>query len=215
MGMFLHYQNVADNYTPNNIKRSFPVGKSYTKLDPVKASKPYEEYNAKGELIGYFWHYGEVLNLEFNIDGEITVESDALIFTNHGEFPMLSTEGKLYQRAYNVVDFVSWTCVGYVDGNFIWRQDAEFEYDENSNKSVYVDASQYMQDKQLKLVIYNFRMEPVHEVVLNGTCKATVSIDQELSMKLRKGIYYCSLNVIAPGVNIPVFGSKDCVLVVK
>ena len=88
MGMFLNYQDIAGNYQPpNNLIRSFPVGKSYTKLDPIQASKPYEEYNAKGELIGYFWHYGESLNLEFNIDGEITIEGDAIVLSVKGQTP--------------------------------------------------------------------------------------------------------------------------------
>jgi hypothetical protein len=101
--MFTNYNSIPENYVPNNLVRSFPVGRSYTKLDPIQASKPYEEYDAKGELIGYFWRYGETLNLEFNIDGEITVEDDAIVLTSAGTTPDNAT-GKILQRAYNVID---------------------------------------------------------------------------------------------------------------
>ena len=213
MGMFLNYHNISDNYTPNNLISSFPVGRSYTKLDPVQASKPYEEYDAKGDLIGYFWHYGETLNLEFNIDGEITVEDDAIILTSKGDTPSQST-GKLMQRAYNIIDKRSWTCTSIVDNNSTWTEDIEFTYNE-SGKSVYVTAADYMKDKQVNVTLYNFRMEPIHSELFEGNTKIIFPITAELSKKLLKGIYYCSLTVLNDSVNLPIFSSSDCTLLVK
>ena len=179
MSMFLNYHNISDNYKPNNLICTFPVGKSYTKLDPVQASKPYEEYDSKGNLIGYFWHYGETLNLEFNIDGEITVEDGAMILTSKGSTPS-PLEGALMQRAYNIADKRSWTCTDIVDNAFIWTEDAEFTYDE-SGKSVYVTAADYMKDKQVDVTLYNFRMEPIHSETFNGNTKIIFPITTELS----------------------------------
>lgn len=213
MGMFLNYKDIANNYVPNNLVSSFPVGKSYTKLDPVQASKPYEEYNAKGELIGYFWRYGESLNLEFNIDGEITVEDDAIILTSSGEVPSNKT-GKTDLRAYNIVDKKSWTCQGEVNNEFIWNEDEVFTYSEEG-KSVYITASDYLADKQIEVTLYNFRMEPIHNEVFKGQPKIIFPITTELSKKLLKGIYYCSLTVFNESVNLPIFSSTDCTLLVK
>lgn len=213
MSMFLNYHNISDNYKPNNLICTFPVGKSYTKLDPVQASKPYEEYDLKGNLIGYFWHYGETLNLEFNIDGEITVEDGALILTSKGAVPS-PLEGELMQRAYNTADKKSWTCTDIVDNTFIWTEDAEFTYDE-SGKSVYVTAADYMKDKQVGVTLYNFRMEPIHSETFEGNTKIIFPITTELSKKLVKGIYYCSLTVFNDSVNLPIFSSADCTLLVK
>lgn len=213
MSMFLNYHNISDNYKPNNLICTFPVGKSYTKLDPVQASKPYEEYDSKGNLIGYFWHYGETLNLEFNIDGEITVEDGALILTSKGSTPS-PLEGALMQRAYNIADKRSWTCTDIVDNTFIWTEDAEFTYDE-SGKSVYVTAADYMKDKQVDVTLYNFRMEPIHSETFDGNTKIIFPITTELSKKLVKGIYYCSLTVFNDSVNLPIFSSADCTLLVK
>ena len=213
MSMFLNYHNISDNYKPNNLICTFPVGKSYTKLDPVQASKPYEEYDSKGNLIGYFWHYGEILNLEFNIDGEITVEDGSIILTSKGSVPS-PLEGALMQRAYNTADKRSWTCTDIVDNTFVWTEDAEFTYDE-SGKSVYVTAADYMKDKQVDVTLYNFRMEPIHSETFNGNTKIIFPITTELSKKLVKGIYYCSLTVFNDSVNLPIFSSSDCTLLVK
>ena len=217
MGMFSNYHNIADNYIPNNLVCSFPVGKSYTKLDPIQASKPYEEYNAKGELIGYYWHYGETLNLEFNIDGEITVEDDAIIFYNIGQCPTEQTVGKLNQRAYNTATHRSWTCtyVSEADNKYGWTEDAEFTYSEDSPKQVYVDATTFLKDKNVEVVLYNFRMERIHAKTFKGTTKIIFEIDTQLSQELVKGIYYCSLTVFDDKINLPIFNSHDCVLSVK
>lgn len=216
MGMFLNYHNIADNYTPNNLICSFPVGKSYTKLDPLKTSKPYEEYDFEGNLIGYFWHYGETLNLEFNIDGEITVESDSIIFSNKGECPNISTQGKVNQRAYNIVDFRSWTCTSVIDDTYyVWEEDAEFEYDESSSTSIYVPAQYYLEDKFVQITIYNFRLEPLYQESTKAGTSVVFEIDPELSRKMVKGIYYCSLLVYNDDTQKTIFSPKDCTLLVK
>ena len=218
MGMFLNYHNIADNYTPNNLVKAFPVGKSYTKLDPVKASKPYEEYNSKGELIGYSWYYGETLNLEFNIDGEIVVESDALIYTAHNDAPSPSTEGHVGRRAYNIADMLSWTCTQYIpeDDLYVWEQDDDFEHDlDGATTNVYVSAKDYLSNKKLELKLLNFRFEPVFTQQFNGTNRLIFNINKELSDKLVKGVYYCSLTVINDIICTPIFGAKDCTLLVK
>ena len=214
MGMFLNYENIAD-YHPNNLKCSFPVGKSYTKLDPIQASKPYEEYNTKGELVGYFWRYGETLNLEFNIDGEITVESDAMIFVEAGTGPDISTVGFEGQRAYNIKDMNSWTCTMIVEDNYIWEMDTEFVYDEHAGTAVYVSAEDFLADKHVEVKLYNFRMEPVYTKIYDGTSKIILPITADLSKQLKRGIYYCSLTVFNDNVNLKIFDSHDCILNVK
>lgn len=213
--MFLNYQNIASNYTPNNITCSFPVGQSYTKLDPVKASKPYEEYNVKGELVGYFWHYGESLNLEFNIDGEIAVESDALIYEQSGAHPTDNTIGKLNQRAYNIVDLISWTCTSTSQGRYTWSRDQEFTYGPDADHSVYIDATEYLKNKRVALDLYNFRHEPVMQKIYEGKSKIIFNITPEISKTLKKGIYYCSLTVFNSDVNMKIFDTSDCTLMVK
>lgn len=53
MGMFSSYENINPNYQPNNFKPA-PQCRPEDKLKPCRPDRPYEEYNAKGELIGYY-----------------------------------------------------------------------------------------------------------------------------------------------------------------
>ena len=216
MTMFTNYQDNR-NYIPNNLLCSCSVGKSYTKLDPLKASKPYEEYNAKGELVGYSWYQGETINLEFNIDGEIIVETDALKYFAHEEQPSSTTIGKVGQKAYNVVDLRSWICVSAdnITNKYSWSE-IEFEHDSaDAAESVYVSAADYLADKQLELRLLNFRYEPIYTSLFDGNSKLIFTIDTELANKLQKGIYYCSLTVISDTVRTTIFDSTDCVLLIK
>lgn len=214
--MFLNYHNIANNYQPNNLIKSFPHSYEESKLAPVEASKPFEEYNIKGELIGYFWRYGETLNLEFNIDGEITLESDALIYKSHGVGPTENTFAKVGQRAYNLLDLTSWTCVARVSANkYLWEQDAEFTYPNNGAKKVYISAEDYLKDKFIDVTLYNFRMEPIHTYTTSATASIIFPIDKDLSKTLVKGIYYCSVQVYNEEVSFNIFDSNDCKLLVK
>lgn len=215
MGMFLNYQNIADNYMPNNLIKEFPQRLDRSKLNPVDASKPYEEYDAKGELTGYFWRYGETLNLEFNIDGEITIESDALIFKSRGQEPQANTFAKVGQRAYNIADLKSWTCIGVTSKARYWEQDDEFTYPLNADKSIYISAEDYLKGKHVEVTLYNFRMEPICKKLYDATSTIIFPIDRELSMALPKGIYYCSVNVFDDEVNFTIFDPNDCNLLVK
>lgn len=215
MGMFLNYQNLADNYIPNNLINTYPHNISNSKLNPVDASKPYEEYNAKGELSGYFWRYGETLNLEFQLDGEITIESDAILLKSAGQTPTEKTIGKIGQRVYNIIDLRSWTCIAITDENYTWQEDKEFTYPLNSDKSVYVSAEDYLSDKQVEVTIYNFRMEPVVQKIYSGSSTIVFHIDNKLSKLLQKGIYYCKVTVFNSDVSQVVFDTTDCNLIVK
>lgn len=73
--MFDSYENIPQNYKPNNIKPNDKLSCAYptNKIEPYKPILPYEEYNAEGDLIGYYWYYGDELNLEFNLEGEVTL----------------------------------------------------------------------------------------------------------------------------------------------
>jgi hypothetical protein len=215
MGMFLNYQNIADNYVPNNLINAFPTRLKESKFNSIEASKPYEEYNAKGEIEGYFWRYGDTLNLEFNIDGEITLEGNALIVSGKGQVPNHTTVGYAGQRLYNITDLKSYTCKAISGGKYLWEEDEVFTYPSGAERSVYVSAEDYLKDKQVEVTIYNFRMEPICKKVYRGSSIIVFSIDKELSNSLVKGIYYCSLRVFSNTTSETIFEPTDCKLLVK
>ena len=215
MGMFLNYQNIADNYVPNNLINAFPLRTVDSKLNPIDGSKPYEEYNVKGELEGYFWRYGDTLNLEFSLDGEVTLEGDAIIVNGVGQKPTLNTVGKVGQRLYNVSDFTSFTCIAVTSGKYIWQEDETFTYPSGAERKVYVSASDYLSDKKVEVTIYNFRLEPICQKVYPGSTTIVFPIDKELSESMPKGIYYCSLRVFTETTSMTAFEPTDCKLLVK
>lgn len=214
--MFTNYQNLSDYYIPNNLSQNISTPKSYTsKLNPIEASKPYELYNARGNLEGYYWYRGDQVVLDFNIDGEFTVEANATIFTSIGEGPTITTEGRLGQKAYNIVDYKSWKCVAYVGNYYSWELEPDFIYPVGGEKSIYVDASDYMKDKTITFTIYNFRLEPIYNRNFAGTSEFKLQVDKELSDILLKGIYYCSLEVSGKDSHQTLFSPEDCKLLVK
>lgn len=216
MNMFTNYQDLSNMYIPNNLSKAFPTYDAPSKLNPVGASKPYEEYNVKGELEGYFWRYGESINLEFDLDGEIAVESNSVVFYTHGQTPITEMSvADVGTKAYNVADLISWECVAIHQNGCEWRRDDTFTYNAGADKTIYISASDYLKDKKIRIRMYNFRLETVHEVVLPGTPKAILTIDGELSPKFNKGIYYCSVEVIGKGTHQTVFAPQDCKLLVK
>ena len=212
--MFTSYQNLSDYYTPNNLNKAFHKPQSYTKLDPREGSKPYELYNTKGELEGYYWYHGNLLNLEFSIDGEITIESNAIIYKVANKEPDYRTEGRVGQKIYNIIDYKSWQCIAVTKEGYEWKADAEFTYPLQGEK-VYVSADSYLKDKSLKLRIFNFRYQEVIEKTFQGTSNLIIPIDAELSKLLVKGLYYCTLEVEGPGVKETIFSINDCKLLVK
>ena len=216
--MFSNYQNIKDNYTPTNLYYKFPVLQDSSKLLPRNSSKPYEEYDAKGNLIGYSWYYGETLKLDFSIDGEIVVESDAIRYNIYGEYPDSSVEGYVGQKAYNIVELKSWTCTAAdkLKDNYVWTIDEEFEHDsENATESIYVSAKNYLSDKTVVVKFLNFRHDVIHTERFFGSPNVVVTVDDNLSKKFKKGVYYCEMTVETEFLTTPIFGSKDCILVVK
>lgn len=214
MGMFKNYHNIADNYVPNNLICSFITTEKENKLTPVDASAPFEEYDTKGNLIGYSWRQGETLNLEFNIDGEIAMESGAIVVTSKGVAPTVDTLGYIGQSLYNIVDFRLWKCDAILKGKYIWNE-YPFEYPENGSRKVYVSAADYLKDKTIEITLYNFRHEPIKTTQVAGASTVNLVIDKELSNSMSRGIYYCSVTVSNPVVSYTIFDSNDGCLLVK
>ena len=215
MGMFLNYHSISDNYTPNNLFKAFPIDGPCSKFMPFEGSKPYEEYDAKGELEGYYWRYGDTLNLEFCIDGEIRVEDNALVLKTVGEVPSIYTKGYVGQRCYNIRDLLSWTCVGISGRTYIWEQDANFTYPLEGKNSIYVSADEYIKGKSAAVTIYNFRMEPVYRYEVMAVTPLIMPITKDISLTMPKGIYYCSLEISGEDFHQTIFSPQDCKLIVK
>lgn len=77
----------------------------------------------------------------------------------------------------------------------------------------------YLIDKLIVVDIYNFRKEPLDfaQRIFRGADGLSVSylIDRDLSDKLLRGIYYCSLKIVGQDITTTVIPESNCVLVVK
>lgn len=63
MGMFTNYKNIPNRYIPNN--------QCQRKPDLTAERLPYELYDPQGKFIGYCWHYGDSIDLQFVISGDV------------------------------------------------------------------------------------------------------------------------------------------------
>ena len=69
--MFENFQNIPTSYTPNNYQQNYSQQED-TNISSINNNKPYEMRDIKGDLIGYFWYYGNSIDLVFDIEGEYT-----------------------------------------------------------------------------------------------------------------------------------------------
>lgn len=220
MGMFTSYECLEKTYvTPNNIKPEKSCEQE-SNITSCRPRKPYEDCNVKGELTGYWWNYGDTINLDFHITGDIVVEDDAIVYTAINDKPTEETIGVAGQKAYNITDLKSWTC-DIIDNVCIWVEDEEFTNPEAGSRNIYVSAEEYVKNRYITFTLYNFRMEEIDKQTFEGATDIIYEINEELSNKLVKGVYYGKLTLWEKNIeNTPkliftLFDSTSCTFTVK
>ena len=229
MGMFDNYDTINKKYQPNNLSSAFPKPNPINdKLSPAQLKKPYEEYNELGQLIGYFWYYGDTLNLEFNLSGEVAIDSNVEIYYVENQAPTRNTIGSLNENEYshyiyNIKDDKWYECkymtqIGQ-ENEYIWEEIQEPNiYNEKDLKSIYLDISDILKDKRIKVNIYDFRNKLImSQEYENPTTQIVFPITQEISQQMTKGTYQCSLVIFNNETQYTntIFSQYDCVLTVK
>ena len=204
--------NTNDNIYQTNLTKN-----DLFNFERPNGQLPYGEYNALGELVGYSWYYGDTINLTIAIDGAITVNNSDIIYTAIGDAPTTSTVGFIGQKAYNVIDLISWECIVATSDNYTWRQDPVFTYPLNGGKTVYITADEYLKGKVARVTIYNFRYEKVYEKDLEASNRINLLIDEELSKEFIRGTYYLTLQVSDESslLYVQVLKDKDCTITVR
>lgn len=72
-GMFDNY-NIKTTSTINPYSPQYPPTKNIPQAVQNNPNKPYEVVDARGNLTGYFWYYGNSVDLVWDIIGEATSE---------------------------------------------------------------------------------------------------------------------------------------------
>ena len=209
--MFETYETLSNQYIPSNMNKQ-PCPPQTTPLCPREPKKPYAEYNAEGELVGYWWNYGDTINLEFELEGNIDItESDNYITARN------FIEGKqILVTLYNFRhEQIKTQLYNGSDEEF---QAILFEVARNVNQKT--SGVYYIQVKENEEIKYNKVMLPQDynkdetyykekPVIVN------FGIDTELSKTLTKGVYYCSLAILDSSINATVLGQEECTLNVR
>ena len=204
--LFDNYDNLGSQYIPSNMNCQNTVPKNNPFLEPVGPKRPYEERNAQGELIGYWWTYGDTVDLDFELSGDVTIDGEdsyidvrdfikdkqlkiELFNFRHEEINTTIYEGKDYatQTTYKVADVCKLTSGIY------------YTYNNGTYEPVVLPTNY-----QAGVVYYE--QEPIHVVK---------PIDLTLSQELVKGTYYCSFSIISTDLSATVFYQDSCTLVVK
>ena len=192
MGMFDNYDNLHEDYVPDNRHSN-----SDRTMEKIDTSKVHKVYNAKGNFVGVSWHRGETVDLEFPLCDRVFVDSDAIIYEGADECPTPLTIGHSGQKAYNVVDKKSWTCVGISNQHYIWTLDAELLVPADGTKEIIFPRD--WTDKSVIFNIYNFRWEEVFAQTVEAADNVVLPIGAELSESLYEGSYYCVVKLQKEG----------------
>ena len=190
MGMFDNYdypvQRIPNNRAPERLNE-------YIK-DTDEEKVPEKVYDIKGNFIGYSFNYGD--NFTFNIESipsVINVYEDSIVYNSRGQRPNINTKGIPGQKAYNTVDFLSWTCSGCENNKFIWIQDLSLTYPVDGTKTIDINLDENV--VSMELDVFNFRWEQFHKFGSDASGSIKCSIIGDVAKKFLPGTYYCTVKV--------------------
>ena len=95
--------SIFSNYIDNNNQN---IETTYTppQFNLIRSNKPYISYDEYGIQDGYFWYYGDIINLEFTIEGNVTDEENSTYQTADDFLQGKQIVVTLYNFRFEVVD---------------------------------------------------------------------------------------------------------------
>lgn len=183
--MFEQYDNLSSQYIPSNMNKKPCITPQNPCLDPLVPKKPYENYNAEGELIGYWWSYGDTINLEFDLSGEVTTDDNYITVRDFIDNKQIQVSiynfrhEQIYTQIFNGSDYQQFT-YRYTPAVNKYTQGVYYTYSEGTYTPVqlpedYEQGVKYYEQEDVSVIL---------------------PIDTELSKSLGKGVYYCSVTII-------------------
>lgn len=166
---------------------------SYENYKILNDSLPNKVFNIKGNFVGYSWHCYDIFDWEISINRKILVKEDSIIYSLPDEMPDTMTRGYFGQQAYNVRDIKSWTCVGLIDGYFIWVEDKEFIYCINGTKEIELIPD--MLDKTMSITFYDNKWNTLVNIDNIHSNKFSCKIGTTIKELQKNGIYYVTTRI--------------------
>lgn len=183
MGILDSYNSIPSGYIPRNTQKS-------GKRKQVKLQPPYQK-----SANSFWWNYGDQFTFLYKPQLSIRVEDTALIIAD--DTPLINeTVGFRGQKAYDIVNLISYTYgAGYNDKDG-WIQDEKFTIPSYGTQEVTLRNIDWTR-VGITFQIKNFRNEKIYEItpnsdnalVFNSEYAIEINIGEELSELLKYGSY--------------------------
>lgn len=185
MSLFDNYTNLDPTYSPNN------QYKELTEISVFNNDVFQKKYNALGELVGYGWHYGDKFSFSLSMNDCISIESNAIVYTNANESPSENTYADFGDKAYNIIDLKCWECQSLGQTVYRWEEKNKFEHPRTSDRHITLMNNSHLANKTVIMHIYNFRGENIYtqSYICDQNACVLVNVDEDISKTLISGTY--------------------------
>ena len=207
MQLFDNFDNIPQNYIPNNMFPRIPEIMVALDNDTVKP------LFRDGKQVGYKWNWGDVIKLPIKNEIHIKVPNGSLTTNTHEEVPTTETVGDFIgQKFYNFKDFRSWTLreilkeeiqpyyegeeqetTGEVVYTYVWEEDPMFTYSKNIGQD-YTLPLPWNEHDQIVVQLFNFRKECIREDIYYEP-DIVWELTPDESLKIVAGIYFLNVHI--------------------
>lgn len=205
--IFDNYDNLSNEYIPSNMNKPPKPPKANPYFDPAAPKLPYCDYNAEGDITGYWWPYGNTVNLEFNLDGCVTVEGSKNFITVRNFIKNKQIKVTIYNFRHEVIDTMLFDGNDYqsyikVDNITSESSGLFYIYDEENKEYIAVTLPPYQEGQTY------YVENPENPSVI-------YPIDVDKSLLFEKGTYYCSLSILDKNLHDTILPQDMCTLTVR
>ena len=211
MQLFDNFDNIPQNYIPNNMFPRIPEIMVALDNDTVKP------LFRDGRQVGYKWNWGDAIKLPIKNEIHIKVPNGSLTTNTHDEVPTTETVGDFIgQKFYNFKDFRSWTLreilkeeiQPYYEGEeqeisdevsdevvytYVWEEDPMFTYSKNIGQD-YTLPLPWNEHDQIVVQLFNFRKECIREDIYYEP-DIVWELTPDESLKIVAGIYFLNVHI--------------------
>ena len=207
MQLFDNFDNIPQNYIPNNMFPRIPEIMVALDNDTVKP------LFRDGRQVGYKWNWGDVIKLPIKNEIHIKVPNGSLTTDTPDEVPTTETVGDFIgQKFYNFKDFRSWTLreileeeiQPYYEGEeqetteevvytYVWEEDPMFTYSKNIGQD-YTVPLPWNEHDQIVVQLFNFRKECIREDIYYEP-DIVWELTPDESLKIVAGIYFLNVHI--------------------
>lgn len=206
--IFDSYDNLSNEYIPSNMNKPPKPPKANPYFDPAIPKLPYCDYNAEGDIVGYWWPYGNTVNLEFDLEGCLTVEGSQQFVSIRNFLQNKQLKVDIYNFRHEIIDtmlFDGNQFQSYIKADNVTSESKGifYIYDEEKKEYIAVSLPSGYQEGQ---TYYIENPEPPFIIY---------PIDVDKSALFEKGTYYCSLAIIDKYLHDTILPQDLCTLTVR